>query len=215
MYGQLFSVVPILRPMNKTTPTQAEKNRMKKAGTWVSYVAKFDALKHDGKSDEEAFNIAIKAYLPEKETPPTKPKRKPASTAKRKPASRKPKNPELMDALVSMIPPVPESVQGREASETDNIRWIYNHIAPGSDLTDCPSAGAWLELHVCRASSAYMIEFLKGPRSKLIPARATYENENDAGPIDGTPTIDLIGKILAIRDRTKSTFTSKGDVDGA
>jgi len=177
------------------------KAELKRLGRWDDFIAERENLRMSGYTPMNACNEALKTHLPESlDTAPPAVEEELADLPA--PPSSVPLGGDLFSDLLSRIPPVPSEIADREAGEAFNIRWIYNHIALGTDLSDCPSPGAWLEVHVCRLSPAYMLEFLKGPRTRLIPSKAQLVEPGDGGPIDGTPTIEFLCKIRAIGDGT-------------
>jgi len=177
--------------------TPEDKDELKRLGRWDDFIAEREHLRSLGLTPAEAGKGALEAHLPDGvpaavEPLPDPPPLEPIAVV---PVSL---GGDVFSELIARIPPVPPEIAEKEASEAANIRWIYNHIAPGTDLSDCPSSGAWLEVHVCRLSPAYMLEFLKGPRARLIPSKAQLVDPSDDGPIDGTPTIEFLCKIRAI-----------------
>jgi hypothetical protein len=105
------------------------------------------------------------------------------------------------------IPPVPANVVNKEATEAENVKWVYNHLVSGSDLDGCPSPGAWLELHLCRMDPGYLLEFMKGPRLKLLTPPKAAADIGNKKVLDGKPTIDLIDKILEIKRKANDRNT--------
>jgi len=176
--------------MKKAGVPDDAKAAMKAAGTWEDFKMCRARLKAEGVPPAEAKRQALATYnvapLPK------------FDTSAKMPSKPKGFSEGVIDSFISQIPEIPPELADKQASESDCIRWIYNHITPGTDLSDCPSPGAWLEVHICRMSPTYLIDFLKGPRAKLIPAKAQLDSGNDKD-IDGKPSLDLIDRIKNFR----------------
>ena len=98
----------------------------------------------------------------------------------------------LVNDLLMKVPSPPKDVLGRKASETENIRWINDNLVVGSDLSDCPSPSAWLELHLCRIDKDCMLNFLKGPRMKIVSSKGEAVKKKSQ---DGKVTLDVIKEL--------------------
>lgn len=102
------------------------------------------------------------------------------------------------------VPPTPKEVLGREAeNEAENIRWVLDHIMPDTDLSECPSPLAWLDVFLCRADDAYRSMYLKEMRGKLIPNRAQILPDDEEGKIDGALTVEVLHKVKAASEEAQ------------
>lgn len=98
----------------------------------------------------------------------------------------------------------PHELAGKEASEIEIIRWVARNIDnPEASADDCPDPFAWTLLRQCRdiQNPGFVPFFIEKLWSKLIPSKAQMVDPNDDGAIDGTPTMEIIGRIQIARDR--------------
>lgn len=175
----------VLVYFNSMAITTTQKGRLREKGLWDKYLQIRERLKGEGVKPAEA----AKRALAEIET---------IEREEWEPNSK-------VSELLAQVPKIPDEVTGRVANEVENIRWVYNHIVPGTDLSGCPSAGAWLEVFLCRMSGPYLQTFMDRSRSKLIPSRAQLVNEEDVGPMDGTATVEFLKKVRAITKKQKKS----------
>ena len=90
--------------------------------------------------------------------------------------------------------------EGREASEVEVIRWVVRNMdVKDVGVKDCPDPAAWTFLKECRSSPSFRQTFLAQVWAKILPARVSSGNEDDKGAIDGSNTVSMIEKILALR----------------
>lgn len=176
-----------------------QKAHLKGLGLWAKYVERREELKEEGVewADDVAYEEMVKGGEPTVELMEGMSLEEEAEVRAKKRGRRKGRVVDGLSDLLVCIPEMPSIVRGRSASEAENIRWIYNHIQPGTDLNDCPSPGAWTEVHVCRMDAQYMIDFLKGPRTRLVPTK--LDDGKDAALQDGHITLGFLKKMREYR----------------
>lgn len=103
--------------------------------------------------------------------------------------------------LLEMAPPC---LAGHTADEPEIIRWVARNIDNAAVTPeDCPDPFAWTLLRQLRANPALLAFFIEKLWAKLLPSRSAQEKSDGDSVIDGTPTIELIERIVRIRDRVK------------
>ncbi|WP_309382003.1 hypothetical protein [Cerasicoccus frondis] len=92
-------------------------------------------------------------------------------------------------------------LSGRTASEPEIIRWVANNIDnPLACPENCPSPFAWTLLKDCRVSMETRFFFMEKLWAKLIPARSTFNEDDDKREEDGAEIVGVIDRIRAARD---------------
>ena len=103
--------------------------------------------------------------------------------------------------LMEMAPPC---LAGHTADEPEIIRWVARNIDNAAVTPeDCPDPFAWTLLRQLRANPLLLAFFIEKLWAKLLPSRSAQEKSDEDSVIDGTPTIELIERIIKIRDRAK------------
>lgn len=93
----------------------------------------------------------------------------------------------------------PAALAGKKAGEPEIVRWVARHIDhPQPDPETCPDPFAWTLLRDCRENPAFRMFFVEKLWAKLIPTRSQLDG-GSAKEIDGKPTLELIGRIEALR----------------
>lgn len=94
----------------------------------------------------------------------------------------------------------PAVLAGKAAPEPEIVRWVARNIdAPDASSEACPDPFAWTLLRECRTNPEFRFFFIEKLWAKLLPSRA--QQEDGSGKVnDGQPTLDLIERILAMRD---------------
>lgn len=99
---------------------------------------------------------------------------------------------------------------GKECSTAESLRWVARNVrAMDVEPKDAPDAAAWNLLCDLRQSPMLAAEFWKSMWTKTIE-KGDLENGADDGKIDGTPTIELIGRLTVMRE----TASRGGPVEG-
>lgn len=175
------------------------KQRLKNLGRWEDFLEMREGLKDQGVPPSEAARLSLQEFLPEEgagDYPPTL-QTCIAEDDTQAEEDVDPVNFAASGGLLSMIPPLPERVADLRATETENIKWVSNHIMPGVSMDDCPSPAAWFEVFLCRLSQNYLMKtFMEKRILKLVPTRP--EEKDDEKELDGTPTLEILMKIQAI-----------------
>ena len=108
----------------------------------------------------------------------------------------------------------PDELLGKSGSEPEIIRWVSRNIdCPNPDPSDCPDPFAWTLLRQCRESGRFMGFFVEKLWAKLLPSRASQENADGDGKLDGSVTLDVIARVLAASEKARSE-TPRDGADG-
>jgi len=92
-------------------------------------------------------------------------------------------------------------ISGKTATSADCIRWVARYMDVADvEATDAPDPTAWGLLRMCRESPAFKVEFYKSMYTKTID-KGEAGSSLDA-PVDGQPTMDLIGQILKAKEQS-------------
>ena len=95
----------------------------------------------------------------------------------------------------------PAVLAGKTAPEPEIVRWVARNIdAPDASSENCPDPFAWTLLRECRENPQFRFFFIEKLWAKLLPSRAQQE-DGPGKAADGQPTMDLIDRILALRDK--------------
>jgi len=102
------------------------------------------------------------------------------------------------DAGSQVLAIAPACLAGKSATEIDSIRWVSRNIDnPMVNARDCPDPWAWTLLRQCRLDDKFLFFFTEKLWSKLIPSRATLEEDAAEIKQDGLATVDICEEILA------------------
>ena len=112
--------------------------------------------------------------------------------------------------FIGSIPPPPLPVKAtafknkKVAGEIENITWVADNMRMvGVSPRSCPSKRAWNLLCECRENAFFRTIFWKTHYEKTIPAKATLTDKGDRKDIDGTPTLGLISKLQAMKEKSE------------
>lgn len=195
---------------------QEHIDALKAAKLWPDFVVYREQLIADGATRESAGRQALKKFLvgevaervgkkmslPECATPSV------ASASVEPPRFiGTPENDfvDCGDDMLGAVPkapaPVPLSAfDGKsESDEIENIRWVMENMRTRNlTAATCPSKTAWGLLCECRENAEFRLSFFKDYYAKTIIK--PKEEKQDDGEIDGAVQVELIGKILRLRD---------------
>lgn len=186
------------------------KAKLKEMGVWADFVLFREDLEGQGLDKPTANKEAVRKFLGNEaaENPSQSFQRKAREKAQRLaavgvvvPKSR---------ATLELMPL--SAFEGREASEAEVIRWVARSMTLADvAVADCPSPAAWSLLSACRKSPGFEASFWQTMYTKIIP-RAVDDEPPPA--LDGTPTMELIDRIVAARDKAmgKTSPTQEGKV---
>ena len=119
--------------------------------------------------------------------------------------------PNLDGDVISSVPPPPLPVNSKAfdgkktVSEITNITWVADNMrVVNVTPEECPSLRAWNLLCECRENAFFRANFWKDHYSKMIPAKNTLDDGRDSAKIDGTPTMELIDRIRAMKEKAEA-----------
>lgn len=162
---------------------KAEKAKLIEAGQWEAFLRRRDELKAEGFDPRYARASALAEAL--------------ASACGSG-------TPQGEDARPEALPLSPPELEGKSGSEPEIIRWVARHVDhPSPSPADCPDPFAWTLLRECRGSRAFLVAFIEKQWAKLIPSRAQLDSDQGVD-FDGKVTINMIDKILAMKERAES-----------
>lgn len=172
------------------------KEKLKEMGVWADFVLFREDLEGGGLDKATANKEAVRKFL--------------GNEAAENPGQsfqRKKREKEARLAAVGVIVPKSRATLelkplsefgGREASEPDVIRWVARYMGVQDVSTaDCPDPAAWSLLSACRRSPGFEASFWQTMYTKIIPR----EEEKEKDEVDGTPTMELIDRIVAAREK--------------
>jgi hypothetical protein len=164
-----------------------QKERLQAAGQWQAFQERRDELKAQGDSPDDARTMALVEVMANGDD----------SGNGDRPAEKL-----GGDAL----PLAPAALAGKAATEPEIARWVSRNIDnPNPDPAECPDSFAWTLLRMCRENPAFAMMFVKDIWTKLLVSQAKQEDTGrPTGEIDGTPTLKLIERIRAIREKASS-----------
>lgn len=172
---------------------QEVKVELQLAGVWKDFIHYRDKLNREsGLKPAETTKLALAKFRGEKNslTPPT---------------------PEGADPspVDSPLPP-PACLKSRRCSEVESIRWAADNIdEPEVDPETCPGSAAWTLLNLCKGSNSFLIAFMQNTWTKLLPSRATFDDDDNQAEVDGKPTIDLIDRLRKASESAKERTAKK------
>ncbi len=104
---------------------------------------------------------------------------------------------------IGQLEPAPFGLAGRKAGEQEIVRWVARNVDnPVPIPEECPDPFAWTLLRRCREEPEFVGFFIEKLWVKLIPSRSQLDTDG-VGEFDGQPTLDLIKRIEAIRDKAQ------------
>ena len=160
--------------MGKGLLTEAERSELKAQALWGPFLTARGKLLSLGKTKSRAERLAYESVLVAAGVVPVT---------------------EVADGLEL----APDGLAGKEGSEVDIIRWVARNIDnPETSPSDCPDPFAWTLLRQCRGNPAFVGWFTEKLWAKLIPAKSQLVDDNDDGPMDGTPAVEVLMKIAML-----------------
>jgi hypothetical protein len=168
------------------------------SGQWPEFVRYRDGLKSQGVASCDANRQAVSKFLAVRQ-----------DTIEVQPVGLGAESSQIIKVDPSdKIPPGLPGTQaaslsdfaGREASEVDIIRWVARNMdVVDVRPSDCPDAAAWSLLNQCRMNAMFRAEFWRSMYTKIIPSRGQLGDDAGGGKGDGSLTVALIEKLLAMK----------------
>jgi len=185
------------------------KAKLKEMGLWGDFCLFRDDLEEQGVDGATANREAVRKFLGNEAA------EHPGQSWQRKKNEKK----KRLEAVGVILPKsrttlelVPlESFEGRQATEGEVIRWVARYMGVADvKVEECPDPAAWSLLAACRRSPAFEGTFWQTMYTKIVPRTVDEEKGVD---IDGTPTIDLIDRIRAVREKALGIKTNKEETN--
>ena len=191
--------------------TVREQGLLEAAGLWDDFCHFRSKLKAGGTGVMEASAGALLAFMPDGE--PKEPSSlrleeigREALCVSFPPAQNK--EPDHVHVDLEVAPP---ALAGKTAPEPEVVRWVVRNIDnPAASPSDCPDPFAWTLLRMCREEFSFAAMFVKDIWTKLLVQQAKLGDDDSGRPMDGTPTLEMIERIRAMRDRSNSGVTEVG-----
>jgi hypothetical protein len=169
------------------------KERLKDAGLWGAFLTRRDELQEEGFKPDDARTMAASEILARCDGPDSDGSRVGTGIANDR----------------TVLPMAPAELEGKVSAEPEVLRWVARNIDnPTVDVEGCPDSFAWTLLRQCRENPPFRLFFIEKLWAKLIPSRLQQDVDKNDKSYDGTPTIELIERIRAIRAKAMGETAS-------
>lgn len=159
--------------------------RLKAEGRWKDFLLKREQYEREGLAKRGAYRKAQMEFQPLNTVPAVN---NPIQKSEPVQAAPEPTpQPQLACALLTEIK--------RTRDMRAVVAWVFDNMdVEHPDQETCPSSGAWSLLNECRRSPGLKYDFYTNIMPKLLPSRASQEDQ-DRLQDDGRNVLDILSRV--------------------